>query len=101
VVEDNVVTQIGAFMKVLRPILALSIAALPWPSNASDGKLEETALSAGCVPSRVEAMDETGVVDSWMIYCVGDAGKKIVVTCYETVCRAEPANDIESDDRIR
>ena len=88
-------------IKILGALLILLHMLYPQPSFASDSKLEEAALNAGCVPSRVEEISNTNAIVSWVIYCLGKPEKSIVVTCQQSACRAETAQGIEHGGKLR
>ena len=63
------------------------------PARAADSQLMETALRAGCMPSRVVEAAQTDQLTSWIVYCRDHTDRVIVITCQLSSCRVEPARD--------
>lgn len=68
---------------------AILSATITQTAFASDSRIEEVALAAGCAPAKVEEVNRTEGVVTWKIHCLRKDREAAVVTCSRAACRLE------------
>lgn len=58
-------------------------------ASASDSRIEEIALAAGCAPAKVEEVNRTEGTVTWKVHCLRKDQEAEIVTCSRAACRSE------------